>query len=279
MKKGLSFNSLDGLKMVLLTGIATLSLTACMDKQQKAIPLVDLPGKYVLTFQDEFNGNVLDTLVWGFHNLGKRRSAVNLREACLLNGKGELEIRNWTVISGPDTVHHAGMIQTKKDFTFGYYEARVKFDMELGSWGAFWIMYHNFRKEYSETDNPKEDGTEIDIIEFVPTNGRYGCHNLHWNGYGKFHKSAGSGERFNGKLEGYHTYSLLWTEAGYIFYIDGEESWRYDKGISHAPEYIILSTEIQDKGWAGDIPDEGYGTFESTKNIMYVDYVRVFQQK
>ncbi|HOB85766.1 MAG TPA: glycoside hydrolase family 16 protein [Bacteroidales bacterium] len=279
MKHNLLLKEFPGLIPALFSVMTVFLLTGCQEKQQKATPLVDLPGKYVLTFQDEFNGEKLDTMVWGFHNLGKRRSAVNLKEACLLNSKGELEIRNWTDISGSDTIHHAGMIQTKENFTFGYYESRIKFNVEMGSWGAFWIMYNNFRKTFNEIDNPKEDGTEIDIMEFVPKNGRYGCHNLHWNGYGEFHKSEGSGERMNGKLEGYHTYSLLWTDEGYIFYIDGEESWRTDKGISHAPEYIILSTEIQDKGWAGDIPDPGYGTFDSTRNIMYVDYVRVFHEK
>lgn len=259
--------------------LACLLSAACTSGHQNAKPLVDLPGNYLLTFHDEFNGEVFDTSVWGYHNPGKRRSAVNVKEACLLNGKGKLEIRNWTVVSGNDTTHHAGMIETKKDFTFGYYEARIKFDIYPGSWGAFWIMYHNFRKTFSEIDNPAEDGVEIDIMEFVPTEGRYGCHNLHWNGYGEFHKSVGSGQRLNGKLEGYHIYSLLWTKGGYIFYIDGEESWRYDKGVSHAPQYIILSTEIQDKGWAGNIPEGGYGTFDRTKNVMYVDYVRVFQEK
>ena len=259
--------------------ITVLTLIGCQGKQQKVTPLVNLPGEYILSFQDEFNGEVLDTLVWGFHNLGERRSAVNLKEACLVNGNGELEIRNWTKISETDTIHHAGMLETRDDFTFGYYESRIKFDIEMGTWGAFWIMYQNFRRTFQEIDNPKEDGTEIDIIEFVPTNDRYGCHNVHWNGYGEFHKSAGSGQRRNSKLEGYHIYSLLWTQEGYIFYIDGEESWRYDQGISHAPENIILSTEIQDGGWAGDIPDMGYGSFEETRNIMYVDYVRVFQEK
>ena len=171
------------------------------------------------------------------------------------------------------------MIQTKENFTFGYYEARIKFDVEMGSWGAFWIMYHNFKNEFTQEDNPQEDGVEIDIIEFVPTKNRYGCHNLHWNGYKEFHQSEGSGQKLNGKLEGYHIYSLLWTPDEYIFYIDGIESWRMGNGVSHTDEYIILSTEIQDKGWAGDIPLNGYGSFEETKNIMYVDYVRVFQKK
>jgi len=279
MKKKSVNREFPGVISVASVCMAVLLLNGCQGKQQKNAPLVVLPGKYVLSFQDEFNGEVLDTIAWGFHNLGERRSAVNLKEACLVNGNGELEIRNWTEISGPDTIHHAGMVETRDAFTFGYYESRIKFNIEMGTWGAFWIMYRNFRKTFQEIDNPKEDGTEIDIMEFVPTDGRYGCHNLHWNGYGEFHKNAGSGQRLNGKLEGYHIYSLLWTQEGYIFYIDGEESWRYDKGISYAPENIILSTEIQDRGWAGDIPDEGYGTFEETKNIMYVDYVRVFQRK
>ncbi|HOS72511.1 MAG TPA: glycoside hydrolase family 16 protein [Bacteroidales bacterium] len=252
-------------------------LAGCSEKEQKYKPVADLPGKYVLVFQDEFDGETLDTTVWGFHAPGKRRSAVNVREACLLNGKGELEIRNWTEISENDTVHHAGMIETRKDFAFGYYEARIKFNIREGSWGAFWIMYRNTGKTYGEKDNPRKDGTEIDIMEFVPLNGRYGCHNLHWNGYGEFIKSRGSGELMNGLLDDYHIYSLLWTRKGYIFYIDGQETWRSGEGVSHVPEYVILSTEIQDGGWAGDIPESGYGSFGETENIMYVDYIRVFR--
>ncbi len=251
----------------------------CSGKQELPSPLVELPEGYELTFRDEFDGDKLDTTVWGFHNLGERRSAVNVKHACLLNEYGELEIRNWTEMSEDDTIHYAGMIETKEDFTFGYYESRIKFDIEMGSWGAFWIMYHNLRKTFTENDNPQEDGVEIDIMEFVPTKNRYGCHNLHWNGYGEFHKSEGSGQRMNGELEGYHIYGLLWTPEEYIFYIDGEESWRIAKGVSHTPEYIILSTEIQDESWAGDIPKKGYGSFDETSNIMYVDYVRVFQKK
>lgn len=253
-------------------------LGSCSVKEEKTVAAsVDLPPGYELVFRDEFNGGRLDTVTWGFHNPGKRRSAVNVREACLLNGNGELEIRNWTETRGNDTTHYAGMIETKENFTFGYYEARIKFDIETGSWGAFWIMY-NASKIPHEADNPKEGGVEIDIIEFVPKNSRYGCHNLHWNGYGEYHKSEGSGELMNGRLEGYHTYGLLWTPDEYVFYIDGEKSWSSSGAVSHTPEYVILSTEIQDLGWAGDIPAGGYGTFDETENIMYVDYIRIFQK-
>ena len=251
----------------------------CSTTKTKYVPVVTLPDNYRLIFQDEFDSGILNTDVWGFHNPGKRRSAVNVEKACLLNNNGELEIRNWTEISNDDTTHYAGMIETKENFTFGYYEARIKFDIEMGSWGAFWIMYHNFSKLYNEADNPKEDGVEIDIVEFVPQDNGYACHNLHWNGYNEFHKSKASGKLLNGQLTGYHTYSLLWTPEEYIFYIDGEETWSSSNAISYAPEYVILSTEIQDKGWAGSIPEKGYGTFEDTKNVMYVDYIRIFQKK
>jgi len=265
-------------KLVVLSLIIFL-FAGCSGKQEIPFPIIELQEEYELAFHDEFNGNELDTTVWGFHDLGERRSAVNVKDACLLNSNGELEIRNWTEISDSDTVHYAGMVETKENFTFGYYEARIKFDIEMGSWGAFWIMYHNFRDNFTENDNPKDDGVEIDIMEFVPTKNRYGCHNLHWNGYGEFHESEGSGQRMNGELEGYHTYSLLWTPEEYVFYIDGQESWRIAKGISHTNEYIILSTEIQDDSWAGEIPEGGYGSFDETDNIMHVDYVRVFHKK
>jgi len=253
-----------------------LSFIGCSNRHN-ITPNLDLPG-YQLVFHDEFGNNKLDTTIWGFHNLGKRRSAVNLKEACIVNRDGKLEIRNWTEINGTDTVHHAGMIETKEHFTFGYYEARIKFDIEVGSWGAFWIMYNNFQRAFSEIDNPKETGVEIDIIEFVPVNDGYGCYNLHWNGYGEFHKSVGSGQIKNGQLGGYHIYSLLWTPEEYTFYIDGEKTWSSTNAISHVPEYVILSTEIEDKGWAGDVPENGYGSFETTTNKMFVDYIRIYQK-
>lgn len=72
----------------------------CSDKPGTPSPIVELLEDYNLIFQDEFNGGALDTAVWGFHNLGKRRSTINVKEACLLNKGGELEIRNWTELQG-----------------------------------------------------------------------------------------------------------------------------------------------------------------------------------
>ena len=47
----------------------------------------------------------------------------------------------------------------------------------------------------------------------------------------------------------FHTFGCLWTESEYIFYIDGVESGRtsFGKGVSTAPEEVIVSLEIPEK--------------------------------
>jgi hypothetical protein len=39
----------------------------------------------------------------------------------------------------------------------------------------------------------------------------------------------------------YHVFSVEWTPEEYIFRIDGHETMRTDEGISHDPEFVILS--------------------------------------
>ena len=56
-------------------------------------------------------------------------------------------------------------------------QARIKFEIEQGTWGASGLCITI--KLFTEVDNPKETGVEIDIIEFVPQDNNYGVHNLH----------------------------------------------------------------------------------------------------
>jgi hypothetical protein len=51
--------------------------------------------------------------------------------------------------------------------------------------------------------------------------------------------------------------------------VDGKETWRTDKGVSHRPEYMILSLEVGE--WAGDISKA------ELPDHLYVDYVRVYK--
>jgi hypothetical protein len=95
--------------------------------------------------------------------------------------------------------------------------------------------------------------------------------NLHWDGYGKEHKSAGSKVTRPELTEGFHTFSLLWTPQEYVFYADGKETWRSAAGgVSQVPEFIKLTEEIGT--WAGDIKKAALPDF------FAVDYVRVYDR-
>ena len=91
----------------------------------------------------------------------------------------------------------------------------------------------------------------IDIMEKPWRDDRV-QHALHWDGYGREHKSEGKVANVPGVMEGWHTFALLWKADEYVFYVDGNETWRTTAGgVCQVPLYIKLSDEIGD--WAGDI--------------------------
>ena len=68
-------------------------------------------------------------------------------------------------------------------------------------------------------------------------------------------------------MEGWHTYSVFWTPAEYVFYVDNRETWRTKAGgVCQVPVYILLSDEIG--RWAGDIAKA------ELPDRFLVDYVR-----
>ncbi len=48
--------------------------------------------------------------------------------------------------------------------------------------------------------------------------------------------------------------------------------------VSRRPQYIILSSEVHDRSWAGTVPAEGYGSLETSRTKMVVDYVRFYER-
>ena len=222
--------------------------------------------EYKLVWSDEFEGDTLDMTKWGYRGLGPRRDAINVKDTVTLDGKGHLVLT--TKRSGSD--YHTAMIGTQGKFetTFGYFECRVKLQEQLGHWSAFWLQSPSLGNPLGD---PAKAGTEIDIFEYLRKDGDRVHHNLHWDGYSKqHHKHAGQTVTVEGLSTGWHTVGLLWTETEYVFYIDGEETWRSSEGVSHRDEYIILSLEVGK--WALSIADA------KLPDHFYVDYVRVYQK-
>jgi len=233
------------------------------------------PEGYRLVWQDEFQGPGLDRTKWDYRGLGARRDAINVRDAVFITN-GCLVILTYT----KGGKHYTGMISTRGHFEplYGYLEARIRFESAPGMWSAFWLQSPTINQFIQD---PSRSGVEVDIIEHRATDrfgrdirGR-GHHAIHWGGYGKSHKSRTKLTKDMGLGRGFHIYGLEWTPKEYRFYIDGQCTWVIQP-VSRRPEYIILSSEVQDKSWAGRIPKNGYGDRSSTKVRMVVDYVRYY---
>jgi beta-glucanase (GH16 family) len=225
-------------------------------------------GDYKLVWSDEFDGTELDRAKWDHRGLGKRREAVNVTDTVRLDGKGHLVLTTKRV---GDEIHTAMIgTQGKYETTFGYFQCRVKMQKTHGHWSAFWLQSPTYGAKIGDLE---ESGAEIDIYECFVARDEWVAHNVHWDGYEDDHKHAGSGRRkVENLLEGYHTFGLEWTANEYVFYVDGQESWRTSEGVSLAKEYIILSLEVGPKQAriVKERPD-----FEDS---IWIDYVRVFQK-
>lgn len=240
------------------------------------------PKGYRLVWEDNFDGDKLDLTKWTPETYIRRGNPLSGDAVTVKDGV--LAITTYT----DGGKHYTGFITTKGKFetTYGYFEARIRFHSSPGQWGAFWLHSPTIGNPVGD---PASAGTEIDIVEHRARDKKGEdvrnllAMNLHWDGYKpKVHQHAGysiSAPAGTLSLQGqWHSYGLLWAPEGYTFYLDGVEQWKTDKAISKRSEFLLLTCEIEDKGWAGDIPVGGYGSRGESKTTMEVDWVRVWQK-
>ncbi len=220
---------------------------------------------YELVWADEFDGGQLDMSKWGYRHLGPRRDGVNVAESVTLDGRGHLVLTTRQV--GEE--YHTAMIGTEETFqaTYGYFECRVRLQRQVGHWSAFWLQSPTIGQPVGD---PSSAGVEVDIFEYLRRWGDEVVHNLHWDGYGEHHRAAGGRAEVAGLGEGWHTFGVEWTAVGYVFFVDGVETWRSAAAVSRRSQYMILSLEVGP--WAGEIAEA------SLPDDLLVDYVRVYQR-
>jgi autotransporter-associated beta strand protein len=253
---------------VLLVGLLTPAVL-----QVHAVP----PAGYYLVWSDEFNGSSLDTTKWDYWLAGARRDAINTSSAVSVGG-GNLVITTYTT----NSTHYTGMIATDNKFRtkFGYWEASIDWNDSPGMWSAYWMQSPTMGADISD---PVTSGSEIDCAEHRAIDSASNNIanqvqvNIHWNGYGASAQSQGSGNIGSSLNSGFHTYGFKWTASSYDFSIDGASKWTGGSSpVSHSSEWMILSSEVQDGSWAGNIPAGGYGNLLTSTTKMTVDYVRYY---
>lgn len=244
------------------TCVSALALQVSAAEVEDTLPPAPEGKAWKLAWHDEFDGERLDESKWDVPPDGRRRDAWWMRKAIRLDGKGHLVISTFN----EDGRYVDGCVRTlgKFEHTFGYYVARIKLQQQPGHWSAFWLMGRGVHKVGDEG----RDGTEIDIME-KPWLDDTVQHALHWDGYGKEHKSAAQKSKAPGVMKGFHTFSLLWTPGEYVFYVDGKETWRTKAGgVCQAPLYVKLSDEVGK--WGGDVSQA------KLPDQFLTDYVRVY---
>lgn len=220
-----------------------------------------------LTFEDTFEGDSLDEEKWSHSPEWKRKDGYWSDDEAFLDGDGNLIIQ----VSEHDGTYYSGAVTTRDKFeqAYGYYEMRAKLPKEEGFWSAFWLMTDGAH----DVGDDGRDGTEIDIVEtpFAYRNNDTIGQALHWNGYEEDHQSAGNNAHIPGIYEGFHTFAVEWNKDEYIFYVDGNETWRTDAGgISQVPAFVQITAEVGE--WGGNVENA------NLPDQLVVDYVRVYEQ-
>ena len=256
------------------------ALLQCALPQLRAAP----PAGYYLVWADELNGTSLDSTKWIHQGLGQRRDATNTTNAISFN-TSNLVITTYTLFttngSTVSTNHYTGMLSTSGKFHLrrGYTEASVNYDDSLGMWSAYWAQSPTMGKfigdaftsgvEFDVCEHRKQDSSGNNIDGTVQSN-------IHWDGYGTYHQSVGSGNIGSSLGTGYHAYGWEWTPSLYRIWIDGVSKWTTSTALSGHSEYLLLSSEVQNGSWAGSIPAGGYGSLATSTTKMLIDYVRYY---
>lgn len=254
--------------VILAAGL--LSFLSCL-AQRPAQPPVSrerfhpFSNGYALVWEDQFNGDRLDTSKWAVRGVGPRALGFVSPEAVKVKD-GFLTLS--AIKQGDSILISAVGTQGRYMTKYGYFECRAKLQKSSGVWGAFWIQ----SAEISKGEDPSTFGAEIDIMEFFKKLGAdIVSHNVHW-AYGPHQQSThGMQSYLKGVSKGFHKFGLEWFPDKYIFYIDGYKFYEVTKGISNIDEYLILSMELpSDKMDLRNtvFPDE-----------FIVDYVKVYKKK
>ncbi len=260
-------------------------------RQQPTSPPTTIPGNttpaavpppgYQLVWQDEFDAPELDAN-WTPLS-APRLDAIATPDAVAVHD-GLLTFTTYTDASGQ---HHTGFLSTQGavEVTYGYFEARIRFRDAPGEWCAFWL---DSPTNGHPMGDPGKAGVEIDVVEHRVTDDHgwtaladMSAMNLNWDRTSSSRRNAQKIVSLpgNAPIQGaWHVFGVLWTEAGYTFYIDGLPAWITDAAISNRSEYLQLTCEVADASWAGFVPAGGYGPLTTSTTGMDVDWVRVWQK-
>lgn len=247
-----------------------------------------------LVWNDEFDGNALDTTKWGFRRnfWGKPFPTFTDEGVIVRNSCAELHL-----IRTPEGEYKSPHLQTGSMFfdipkdtngfypfgkreqpkfmhRYGFYEIRCRLPKCDGWHSAFWLQAPGIGSH----PDPKQCGVEVDIMEnyLQYTKNEIICGSI-WNGYGKDYTEHGHKHvPFVETPDGWHYYAVEWSRDGYVYYFDGVEVNREDSPVSDVDQFILVSTECH--GYRKGLGHDPLLDKAILPDCFVVDHVRVFDE-
>ena len=241
-------------------------------------------GEWTQTLAEEFDGTTLDLTRWTVQGENYSDKVSHYSRDNVLVGGGfarlHYEKKRGHMNDDPkrvETDYATGFMTSTGKWTqrYGYFESRLKVPKAAGLWPAFWMMPDRGEGwPRGPRWTTKNGGMEFDIFESMT---RYGPNRyniaLHWDDYGKDHKSVGNGRFYvQPDAEGFFTAGLLWEPGKVAFYCNGTlvGSWA-DARVGSMPSYFIYT--LPSGGWGSNVMD-GSGLPDD----LVIDWVRAWQR-
>jgi len=174
-----------------------------------------------LLWSDEFEGTLLDETKWSYQRGGWNGSNV---QNCYVDENTTVENGVLKITSkyeqGYDCFNGAkdftsGFIQTKDraNWTYGYFEAKVKVPASNSTWPSFWLSPQD------PIYGPWPQSGEIDVFEIKGHDMTKSYGNAHWGNVAGDQRQEKGIYEFEDATQ-WHVYAVEWTEGELNFYID-----------------------------------------------------------
>lgn len=246
---------------------------------------------YNLIWQDEFTGSALDTSKWRYQNGGWSGSSnvqncYTPQNTTVSNGKLNIEAKYEPGYQCFNSVKDftSGFVQTKDkiDWTFGYFEARVKVPVSNSTWPAFWMSPQD------DIYGPWPQSGEIDIFEIKGHDLTKAYVNAHWGNSAADKQQQKGTHTFatNDDASNWHIYAVEWKLGELHFYIDNQYVHTIDNfdepnatvhpGPFDIGYYLRLNVAVGGNYLGSPWSDANNG-INQLPAVMEVDWVRVYE--
>lgn len=162
---------------------------------------------------------------------------------------------------------------------YGCFTARIDMPKKGNGNAAFWMMTTDGDRYIKNPAMPSQSGGEIDVVEYFGNWGKRWSAALHWNAWNPNYLSSDGDDKLPAEdiQNGYHTFSVVWTDSAIYWYYDGGLARVYEgAGVAKGSAGMRLLIQLQ------PLYEDGWGGVYNPKDYPYemkTDYIKAYQFK